>query len=46
MANALSVSGTNDPYAKTSYTAETNDKNTITMTGFFSFWLRSCKIRI
>ncbi len=35
MANNLTVSGTTDPYAATSYSATANDKNTITMTGFF-----------
>ena len=29
------LSGTNDPYSTGSYTPETNDKNTLTMTGFF-----------
>lgn len=35
MADALSVSGSSNPYATQSYTAEANDRNTITMTGFF-----------
>ena len=35
MADSLSVSGTTNPYTAQSYTAEANDKNTITMTGFF-----------
>ena len=30
-----SVSGTNDPYAPTYYTAQPNDKNTLTVTDFF-----------
>lgn len=35
MADALSVSGSSNPYATQSFTAEANDRNTITMTGFF-----------
>ena len=35
MADSLSVSGSTNPYASQSYTPEANDKNTITMTGFF-----------
>lgn len=35
MADSLSVSGSSNPYVTQSYTAETNDKNTISMTGFF-----------
>ena len=35
MADSLGVSGTSDPYTRYSYTAQANDKNTITMTGFF-----------
>ena len=35
MADSLSVSGTSNPYVTQSYTAEANDRNTITMTGFF-----------
>ena len=35
MADALSVSGSSNPYVTQSYTAEANDRNTITMTGFF-----------
>lgn len=35
MADALSVSGSSNPYAAQSFTAEANDRNTITMTGFF-----------
>ena len=35
MADSLSVSGTSNPYATQSYTPEANDRNTITMTGFF-----------
>lgn len=35
MADSLSVSGTSDPYTAQSYKAQSNDKNTITMTGFF-----------
>lgn len=35
MADSLAVSGTSDPYTAQSYTAQANDKNTITMTGFF-----------
>ena len=35
MADNLSVSGTTNPYGTQSYTASSNDKNTITMTGFF-----------
>ena len=35
MADALSVSGSSNAYATQSYTAEANDRNTITMTGFF-----------
>lgn len=35
MADNLSVSGTSNPYQAQSYTAQSNDKNTISMTGFF-----------
>lgn len=35
MADNLSVSGTDNPYQAQSYTAQSNDKNTISMTGFF-----------
>ena len=35
MADNLSVSGTTNPYGVQSYTPASNDKNTITMTGFF-----------
>ena len=35
MADSLSVSGTSNPYGTQSYTPEANDRNTITMTGFF-----------
>ncbi len=35
MADALSVSGSSNPYVTQSFTAEANDRNTITMTGFF-----------
>lgn len=35
MANALPVSGTDDPYSTTYYTPESNDKNTLTITSFF-----------
>lgn len=35
MADSLSVSGSSNPYVTQSYTAESNDKNTISMTGFF-----------
>lgn len=35
MADSLSVSGSTNPYVSQSYTPEANDKNTITMTGFF-----------
>lgn len=31
----ISVSGTSDPYASTSYTVPSNDKNTITVTSYF-----------
>lgn len=31
----LTVSGTSNPYATTSYTAESNDKNTLTITSYF-----------
>ena len=35
MADNLSVSGTSNPYQTQYYTAQSNDKNTISMTGFF-----------
>lgn len=35
MADKLSISGTDSPYTAQSYTAQANDKNTISMTGFF-----------
>ncbi len=35
MADNLAVSGTSDPYTAQSYTAQANDRNTISMTGFF-----------
>lgn len=35
MASDISVSGTSNPYAFTSYTAQANDKNTLTITDFF-----------
>ncbi len=35
MADVNSISGTSDPYADTYYTASVNDKNTLSMTGFF-----------
>lgn len=31
----ISISGTGSPYATGTYTAESNDKNTLTMTGYF-----------
>ena len=35
MADSLSVSGTSNPYATGAYSATANDKNTLTMTGYF-----------
>lgn len=35
MADSLSISGSSNPYGVQSYTPEANDRNTITMTGFF-----------
>lgn len=35
MADNLAVSGTSDPYTAQSYRAQANDRNTISMTGFF-----------
>ena len=31
----ISISGTGNPYAPTSYTVESNDKNTLNMTDYF-----------
>ena len=35
MADKLSVSGSSSPYTTGAYKPESNDKNTLTMTGYF-----------
>lgn len=35
MADSLGISGSNNPYGSTYYTPESNDKNTLTITGYF-----------
>lgn len=35
MADSLSISGTNNPYQTAAYKPEANDRNTLTMTGYF-----------